>query len=98
MRPPSARSTCPPTAPWRKIYSNHSSRQPHLQEASQLADNLRSSLMNYPDLFYAGYTQDALKEFVEANVTCALIRNEALPTPEELGVADAPYLHGLADA
>jgi len=45
----------------------------HLDEARQLADTLRSSLANYPDLFYAGYTQDALKEFVEANVTCALI-------------------------
>ena len=26
----------------------------HLQEASQLADPLRNSLSNYPDLFYAG--------------------------------------------
>ncbi|MBL8051494.1 MAG: haloacid dehalogenase, partial [Anaerolineales bacterium] len=37
-----------------------------LQEASQLADVLRTSLASYPDLFYTGYTQDALKEFVEA--------------------------------
>jgi len=38
----------------------------------------------YPDLFYTGYTQDALKEFVEANVTCALIQNRPLLTPGEL--------------
>ncbi len=50
----------------------------HLHEARQMADTLRDSLASYPDLFYAGYTQDALKEFVEANVTCALIRNEPL--------------------
>ncbi|MBI5962506.1 MAG: haloacid dehalogenase [Chloroflexi bacterium] len=69
----------------------------HLQEASQLADTLRTSLVNFPDLFYAGYTQDALKEFVEANVTCALIRNEPLQTPEELVVEPATFLNGLAE-
>ncbi len=69
----------------------------HLQEASQLADTLRASLANYPDLFYAGYTQDALKEFVEANITCALIRGEALQTPADLIVEPATYLNGLAE-
>jgi len=54
-------------------------------------------LASYPDLFYAGYTQDALKEFVEANVTCALIRNEPLQTPEELVVEPSTYLNGLAE-
>jgi len=68
-----------------------------LQEARQLADTLRASLATHPDLFYAGYTQDALKEFVEANVTCALIRNEALQTPEALVVEPATYLNGLAE-
>ena len=69
----------------------------HLAEARRLADQLRQDLAGHPDLFHAGYTQDALKEFVEANVTCALIKNQALPTPEELGVADATYLNGLAE-
>lgn len=69
----------------------------HLQEARKLADTLRDSLATYPDLFYAGYTQDSLKEFVEANVTCALIRNEPLQTPEELVVEPSTYLNGLAE-
>jgi len=69
----------------------------HLQDARKLADSLRDSLAAYPDLFYAGYTQDALKEFVEANVTCALIRNEPLLTPEELVVEPSTYLNGLAE-
>ena len=68
-----------------------------LSEARSLADDLRTELAIHPDLFYAGYTQDALKEFVEANVTCALIQNLPLPTPTELGVADATYLNGLAE-
>ncbi len=69
----------------------------HLIEARTLADGLRKDLAAYPDLFYAGYTQDALKEFVEANVTCALIQNKPLFTPAELNVADATYLNGLAE-
>jgi translin len=69
----------------------------HLAEARTLADALRSDLNTHPDLFHAGYTQDALKEFVEANVTCALIRNEPLPTHEGLGVEPATYLNGLAE-
>lgn len=68
-----------------------------LAEAQSLADNLRAELKEYPDLFYAGYTQDSLKEFVEANVTCALIQSQPLQTPEELGVEDATYLNGLAE-
>ena len=68
-----------------------------LDEARKLADKLRSELAAYPELFYAGYTQDALKEFVEANVTCALIQGKPLFTPEELDVADNTYLNGLAE-
>lgn len=71
--------------------------QTHLAEAGQLANTLRSSLAEYPDLFFAGYTQDALKEYVEANITCALIRNEALLSPQDLGVEPATYLNGLAE-
>ena len=68
-----------------------------LAEARRLADNLRDELASHPDLYHAGYSQDALKEFVEANVSCALIQNLPLPTPEELGVEEATYLNGLAE-
>jgi translin len=69
----------------------------HLAEARKLAESLKGDLVNYPDLFFAGYTQDALKEFVEANVTCALIQHQPLLTPEQLGVAGFTYLNGLAE-
>src|SRR5215207_9879723 len=69
----------------------------NLTEAQNLADRLRDDLKKHPDLFYAGYTQDSLKEFVEANVTCALIQSQPLQTPEELGVEDSTYLNGLAE-
>ena len=69
----------------------------NLAEAQQLADVLREELKDHPELFFAGYTQDSLKEFVEANVTCALIQNQPLQTPEDLGVQDSTYLNGLAE-
>ncbi len=69
----------------------------HLRDARNLADKLRIELANHPDLFFAGYTQDALKEFVEANVTCALIQNQPLQTPEELNVEEVTFLNGLAE-
>src|SRR5215470_11885791 len=68
-----------------------------LAEARTLADKLRSDLAGYPDLYFAGYTQDSLKEFVEASVACALIQNQPLQTPEELRAEDATYLNGLAE-
>ncbi|MDO9086035.1 MAG: haloacid dehalogenase [Anaerolineaceae bacterium] len=68
-----------------------------LNDARQLVEQLRNDLGEHPDLFYAGYTQDALKEYVEAHVTCALIRGQELPLPEELDVAPNVYLNGLAE-
>jgi translin len=69
----------------------------HLGEARKLAESLRADLARHPDLYYAGYTQDALKEYVEANVTCALIKNHPLPEPTDLGVEHNTYLNGLSE-
>jgi translin len=77
--------------------SEHDLAHEHLVEARGLVTALKSDLAGFPDLFYAGYTQDALKEFAEANMTCALIENQILPTPEELGLEYATYLNGLAE-
>jgi translin len=72
--------------------------QAHLDEACQIADSLRTDLADYPAFFYAGYTQDSLKEFAEASITCALLRHQALPTPEELNLPPNTYLNGLAES
>ncbi|MBA4420370.1 MAG: haloacid dehalogenase [Anaerolinea sp.] len=69
----------------------------HLLEAAKLAAQLYDSLSMYPELYYAGYTQDALKEYSEATITRALILNLPLPSPKEIGVEDATWLNGLAE-
>lgn len=70
----------------------------HLNEARTLAQSLNKNLDKHPDLFFAGYTQDALKEFAEACITFALISNGNLPSPDELNLTHATYLKGLAES
>lgn len=70
----------------------------HLEEASQLVQSLRTNLKEYPDLFFAGYTQDALKEYAEAALVFALIDNNEVPSPDDLLLEPATYLQGLAEA
>jgi len=70
----------------------------NLSEAKRIASALRSELVEFPDLYYAGYTQDALKEFAEANIVFALTADNALPTPQDLELQNATYLNGLAEA
>lgn len=76
-----------------------------LDRADELTRDARSALQEglgavtaHPDLRSAGYLQDAQKEYAEANVTRSLVAGEGLPGPDELGVDDAPYLNGIAEA
>ncbi|HCS39097.1 MAG: haloacid dehalogenase [Anaerolineaceae bacterium] len=71
--------------------------QDMLLEARVLILNIQRDLASYPDIYYAGYTQDAIKEYAEANLTVALILNQPMPTPDELGIEYAAYLNGLAE-
>jgi len=83
----------------RAVHRNETSvMQEHLDDAHKLAVSLRVDLAGYPDLYFTGYTQDALKEFAEASITCALIRHQSLPTPDELDLSAATYLNGLAES
>jgi translin len=69
-----------------------------LETARSAAQELSVGVRMYPDLYYSGYTQDALKEYVEAVATYALVRGEPLPSPETLDVPSSTYLNGLAEA
>ena len=62
------------------------------------AGALREAVAGYPDLYHTGYTQDALKEVVEAFATAAIIRDQPLPTPDDLAVHGDTWLNGMAEA
>jgi translin len=69
-----------------------------LATAKALSEGLAQNLAPYPELFYTGYVQDAQKEYVEATATLSLIGGTPMPSPQEIGVAVAPFLNGLAEA
>jgi len=52
---------------------------------------------HHPDVYHAGFLQDAQKEYAEARLTEALVGGQDLPGPDELGVELAPYLNGMAE-
>ncbi|MGB7337373.1 MAG: hypothetical protein WBC91_00660 [Phototrophicaceae bacterium] len=62
------------------------------------ASELRAVVADYPELYHSGYTQDALKEVVEAYITDAIIRNKDLPSATDLQVEGSTYLKGLGEA
>ena len=83
----------------RAIHRGEFDRADELIAAS--GDALRAGLeavTDHANVRYAGYLQDAQKEFAEAHVTRALVAGEPLPGPRDLGVEDAPYLNGIAEA
>ncbi len=69
-----------------------------LAAARQLVEEARASVADHLEMKHAGFIHDAQKEYAEGSITLALVLNNPLPTPEELGVANPAYLHGLAEA
>lgn len=74
-------------------------------EATTLLDRARTEatdmvepLRDHPALYHAGYTQDALKELVEAHLVYAVVRGEEPPTPDDLMVRGSTYLKGMGEA
>lgn len=86
----------------------HSIRAIHRHEwdeADKLLDQARvearamvDAIAGHPMLYYTGYTQDALKELVEAHLVNAVSRALPLPAPAELLVTGPTYLRGMSEA
>lgn len=51
-----------------------------------------------PSIYWAGYVQDAQKEYAEAAIVYAVISRGAIPSATELRVEPAAYLNGLGEA
>jgi translin len=69
-----------------------------LDAARAAAAEMVMALEAYPMLYHAGYTQDALKELVEAHLLFAVVRGAPEPLPEALHVTGATYLRGMSEA
>ena len=68
-----------------------------LTQASALLKEMALDLRDHQDIFYAGFVQDAQKEYAEAATFVALTQNRSLPEVSELSIGWAPYLNGLGE-
>ncbi|MFV9503452.1 MAG: haloacid dehalogenase [Oscillochloridaceae bacterium umkhey_bin13] len=69
-----------------------------LAEAGASVALIDAVVAGRPDIRFAGYTQDALKEYVEANLVLAFLAGREPPGPAQLQVEAPAYLNGLAEA
>jgi len=69
-----------------------------LGQAATLLAEMADDLQGHQDIFYAGFVQDAQKEYAEAVTFMALTQNHPLPLAPELSIGWAPYLNGLGEA
>ena len=70
-----------------------------MDQARAAIDEGLEAVRDEQQIRYAGYLQDAQKEYAEAKITEVVVTGSSeLPTPEALGVEDAPYLNGMAEA
>ncbi len=70
-----------------------------LRAAGEMVTATRTDLISsHPGIYWAGYVQDAQKEYAEANITYAVIADKPIPSADELQVEPAAYLNGLGEA
>src|SRR5260370_17047154 len=69
-----------------------------LEQASVLLTEMAVDLRDHQDIFYAGFVQDAQKEYAEASTFMAITQNRSLPLASDLSIEWAHYLNGLGEA
>ncbi len=69
-----------------------------LAQAEVLLNEMHQDLQDHLDIYYAGFVQDAQKEFAEATTFAALVQGRELPLADALHLGWPAYLNGLAEA
>ena len=70
-----------------------------LTEAKNRVFQVKEALKDKaPEIYYTGYVMDAQKEYGEAVLTNAIIRDIELPSHTEIGIEPAVYLNSLCEA
>jgi translin len=69
-----------------------------MAQAAALLAEMEEDLHDHQDIYFAGFVQDAQKEYAEAIAFSSLTRHRPLPTAEDLSIGWSAYLNGLAEA
>lgn len=69
-----------------------------LDDAQSKLDASRSALEGHEDIRHTGFIHDAEKELAEARITYALVTDGPFPNYEELGLAPAAFVKGMAES
>ncbi|GBD10688.1 hypothetical protein HRbin23_00333 [bacterium HR23] len=72
--------------------------QRQLAQARERLERVDALLHQHPDVYYAGFVEDAQKEFAEASTLLAVLLGQPLPGFQDLKIGVAPYLNGLGEA
>ena len=69
-----------------------------IAQAAALLLEMIADLRDHQDIFYAGFVQDAQKEYAEAITFAALAQGHTLPMADQMAIGWPAYLNGLAEA
>ncbi len=69
-----------------------------LHQADVLLTEMTADLHEHQDIYFAGFLQDAQKEYAEAATFLALAQHRSMPLASDLSIDWAPYLNGLGEA
>jgi len=67
------------------------------KDLKEEVSRLTGLLSDHHDISSAGYVESAYQEYAEAGIMISLLEKGDVPTPDELGIGNVPYLLGLAD-
>ena len=85
----------------RGIQQLHQDRLPeaegYIKQASAKLVQLYDGTKDYPDIFYAGFVENAAQEFVEIYCLYNIKKGEELPDPDAIQTTYSAYLLGLCD-
>ncbi|RLF50506.1 MAG: RNA-binding protein [Thermoplasmata archaeon] len=69
----------------------------NIKKSSVKLQDLYTLTKEYPDLYHAGFIENAAQEFVEASCLYNIMQGRDLPDPDELQTTYTSYLMGLCD-
>jgi len=80
------------------IHRNHmKDANKNIKNASVKLTELYSFTKDHPDLYHAGFVENAAQEFVEAHCFYNIMHGKDLPDPDKIQTTYSSYLMGLCD-